>query len=670
MRVVAIMMLVALAACGNDQSGEPLVNNAQQSGSDSNEQPGDGALRQGIEFVLQEDSTLVATLHKPGSLSGSDTTRFRIVTEPQNAVLVLDQDGQTFTYTPNADFFGIDHFRFADSRNQTYNAIVRIAGVDDAPILSSDLPRVAAQGVLFTAQLSARDADGDVLRYEANGLPGWLTLNRETGELSGLPAQSDIGVHTNIVLRVIDSSGLNDELNSFSLEVIDINDRPTLNTSQIPQELDAGQFFFVSVFPDDADGDDVVLEVEPNPFLTTEIRGGSLAVMVGEVAEVMSINLVIRATDTKGQVAREIVPLTLYPVSATGHGRTLFGRAAGSGVHLVMLGDGYRDDQQYLLREHAEAVIDELRGDAGIARHMGLFNIHMIETVSIDSGIDDNDVVDSRDTAFDSRYNCLGVARLICADQLKIFLQALDNYPDLDQLVLLVNDRRYGGSGNRGGGLAIASGYAPEIVLHEMGHSIAGLADEYVDGVFAEASGELFVEGRYANVSANSSADQVPWRHWIDQQLPAPTQEGQAGVGVFEGAFYQNAGLYRSSSNSRMRDYSAPFGRVNSEQWVLGLYAMSNVVRGFSPVTHQVSLAAGQTQAFSVSPYFELSVQSVEWSFDGVPVEGFDNATKLQLMPAVGEHTLRLSVNDVSGAVRLPRPNASSFEWNWRVVVQ
>lgn len=58
----------------------------------------------------------------------------------------------------------------------------------------------------------------------------------------------------------------------------------------------------------------------------------------------------------------------------------------------------------------------------------------------------------------------------------------LDDYcPFYDIALILVNSTKYGGGG---GSYAVASinSYSYEIMLHEMGHSIAGLADEYWAG--------------------------------------------------------------------------------------------------------------------------------------------------------------------------------------------
>jgi len=557
----------------------------------------------------------------------------------------------------------------SDSQNLPLNDL---DGVNQPPVIGFDVPRVAEQGRPFVVVLEASDPDGDDLSFSASGLPDWLSLNAESGRLTGLPQQADVGFTGNITFRVTDSAGLFDELVGLVIEVIDVNDLPIVNLSQFPAAMDAGQSLVVQVFPDDVDnnGDPVNLSVEPNAFISARVDNGSVLLNVNEIPEVIDVNLVLNATDTFGATRRVIVPIRLHPLSSSGKGRTLIGSQRGPGVDLVILGDGYRIDQQQLLREHAEGLIDLLRADAGISAHLGGFNIHMIETISNDSGADDSDLSDSRNTAFDSAYNCFNVVRLVCANTLKIFQAALNDYPDLDQVILLVNDLRFGGSANSGGSIAITSAYSPEIALHELGHSLAGLADEYVDAEIVEQLGAGVANQQYPNIAFSDNPSRVPWRAWIDSLDNLPMHEGDFGVGVFEGGLYQHSGVYRPTFTSRMRDYAQPFGPVNSEQWILSLYQMTEGIRGFSPVSNVVLMTPGTEQEFSVSTLFGDAVQSVQWKMNGIDITDESDRQTVSISPESGQHTLELIVSDISGAIRQAQPNAGTFLWTWQVTVQ
>ena len=525
-------------------------------------------------FELLEDGVLRARFYTSEPVPARPVT---ILSLPDHGLLTMQAEGRVLVYQPDRDFWGSYTFSYQNFDGVKVTVSLTVKSVNDPPVLSADIPTAAAQGRLFVHQLSATDADGDKLRYVATGLPGWLSLDSQTGLLGGRPTQNDIGVSAGVSLKVIDEAGLSDEVSGIRFEVIDVNDVPTLNLSQVPARLLGRGEVQVQVFPDDSDGDPVSIEVEDNRFIRSEIDHGWLTLTVSDVNEVTDVNLVLKAFDPRGGVTREILPIRVYPVTASGRGVTLAGIRQGRAVHVVVLGDGYAADQQALFREHVERTMVSLQSDPGIAGHMDALSIHMVGTVSKDSGADDTDQVDARDTYYDSTYNCGSIQRLICANTLTLLETALDEYPDFDQVILLVNDRRYGGSGNSGGSTAITSAYAPEIALHEMGHSLANLADEYVDNLIVETAGfPPFREGRYANVTALTSPAEVPWAHWIDSSQPLPQFDGEIGVGLFEGGLYRSEGVFRPTFDSRMRSFDAAFGPVNSERWILRLYEETN----------------------------------------------------------------------------------------------
>jgi len=232
----------------------------------------------------------------------------------------------------------------------------------------------------------------------------------------------------------------------------------------------------------------------------------------------------------------------------------------------------------------------------------------------------------------------------------------------------LVNDVRYGGSG---GNVAISSSAALEIALHEMGHSIAGLADEYVDNYIPGSSIPPYFEGRYANISASNDPDVVPWRHWFSSNALQAEPEAPTGVGVYEGAYYREQGFFRPTFDSLMRNYDGVLGPVNGEQWALSVYAMTNPILDISPVNRAIEIDLGETAEFSVVPLFESTVQAVEWRLDSqlLAHSGGTRPTVALNLPR-GEFDLTLKVRDISGLIRKPEPHAGVFEWNWTISVQ
>ncbi len=591
-----------------------------------------------------------------GDAPVSDPVTYVLEQPPEHGRVSLQPNG-AFTYFPTPDYFGEDAFIVvaSDSGNSLPAGVrLNVAPVADNPRVSGSPPAVIEQGQRYETQFIGSDVDGDDVRFRGLGLPAWLSLHPVTGVLSGRPTQMDIGVYSSMRIEGTDTTGLTSLSAPFNIEVLDINDSPTVNPDQFPRSLNARENIRIELFPDDPDGDRVTLKIEPNDFVTTVVQGGSLELEASDVTEVTDINLVVIATDRLGRVSREVIPLRLNPMTASGKGKTLTGKKSGSGVHVVILGDGYKSDEEGDFDSHINSLIGLMKLDPATAVHFDAINFHRIITPSVDSGVDDDVTNDFRDTFYNAGYFCQGIARLICADELKMFNTALDEYPWLDQIILLVNDPRYGGSGAT---VAIASGFSPEIALHEMGHSIAGLADEYVDDEIKPSAGRSFVEGLFPNVSSFSTPSAVPWSRWLDEPE----------VGVFEGAYYRRDGLFRPTENSRMRSNEEPFGKVNGEQWVLNLYRMSNPVLDFSPVTETLSAPVGTRIPFGVVPLFDEAIQSISWFIDGEEQTLLAEERSIEFEVDGLAHAVKVIVTDVSGALRLPEPNVATFEWEWEI---
>ena len=118
-----------------------------------------------------------------------------------------------------------------------------VDNVNDRPEINLDtLPEAEVnQGAQYTYTISADDIDaGDTpenLVYTVENLPGWLTFdaaatpqisNAQTTEGELRPLNGDVGVYSDIVLKVTDAAGASDTY-TFSIEVINVNDDPTIS---------------------------------------------------------------------------------------------------------------------------------------------------------------------------------------------------------------------------------------------------------------------------------------------------------------------------------------------------------------------------------------------------------------------------------------------------------
>jgi VCBS repeat-containing protein len=92
-------------------------------------------------FTTDEDTPVVLDLLANDSDAQGDSCTAVIVDGPENGTLALNDDG-TFTYTPNADFFGKDSFTYKASDgtldSNLATVALEVAPVNDAPVAEDD----------------------------------------------------------------------------------------------------------------------------------------------------------------------------------------------------------------------------------------------------------------------------------------------------------------------------------------------------------------------------------------------------------------------------------------------------------------------------------------------------------------------------------------------------
>ena len=99
------------------------------------------------------------------------------------------------------------------------------------------------------------------------------------------------------------------------------------------------------------------------------------------------------------------------------------------------------------------------------------------------------------------------------------------------------------------------------VVVHEFGHSFAGLADEYFydDDVMTDTY-PLDVEPWEQNISTRVNFASK-WEDMLEKDTPVPTPTSESNrypVGVYEGGGYSAKGIYRPADNCRMRTNEYP----------------------------------------------------------------------------------------------------------------
>jgi hypothetical protein len=345
-------------------------------------------------------------------------------------------------------------------------------------------------------------------------------------------------------------------------------------------------------------------------------------------------------------------------------------------VDIAIVGDGYGAGQLALYTADVENFINGLFAQEPFREYQRYFNVHRVDVVSPQSGADHPERQPPlfRDTAFDATYNCFGIARLICVDTGKVFdvLQRTLAPDERDVVVVIVNDPEYGGSG---GAVAVASTniQVVELVLHELGHSLGLLADEYdTDPQLCDNS----VEPAEPNVTQQMSRGTIKWNFgggpptgWIELATEIPTPGASPGVvGLYEGARYCTSALFRPTFDSRMRSLNRPFEQVNTEQLVRRIYNWVSPVDASEPLVSNVSLPVNGIQEFRVqTPALATGKLKTTWKVDGQEISAASQFTLSAAALSPGVHSVALAVEDPTSWVRHDPANVLVDGRTWNV---
>ncbi len=125
-----------------------------------------------------------------------------------------------------------------------------------APAFSTDITdQNAAEGDAVSLDADATDPDGDLLTYSATGLPNGLSIDPNTGVISGTLAYDSAGIYA-ISVSVTDGTLSDDD--SFTLTVNNTNRAPAFTTDITDQNAAEGDAVSLDADATDADADTLI----------------------------------------------------------------------------------------------------------------------------------------------------------------------------------------------------------------------------------------------------------------------------------------------------------------------------------------------------------------------------------------------------------------------------
>ncbi len=347
-------------------------------------------------------------------------------------------------------------------------------------------------------------------------------------------------------------------------------------------------------------------------------------------------------------------------------------------INIVILAEGYTAGQEGEFDFDAAKMINSLLADPFYSSYGQFFNAYSIFVASNESGADDPSTNTYVDTYFNSTFGSFGIDRLLTIPpndidsnysdgEGRVFHLLADLLPEYDVVILLVNDSKYGGSG---GPVAIASTnqLSTEIAIHELGHTLVHLGDEYSDPLPG------YPDAEEPNTTTQTNPALVKWRAWFVPGAPYPTPptlDFASIVGLFEGAHYHAKGWFRPQLNCKMRTLGTPFCKVCLEAGALSFYDFSPPIDSVVPIAPLLNLFTPEIQLFTLTLKQPATPLSVKWAVDGntLPAEIGSIFALNTILLGSGPHTVDVLARDVSGRIRTDPGKLSQETRSWHIDV-
>jgi hypothetical protein len=331
-------------------------------------------------------------------------------------------------------------------------------------------------------------------------------------------------------------------------------------------------------------------------------------------------------------------------------------------INLVILSEGYQTSEFPQFITDATSFINAMFSQSPFLEYANYFNVYAIKVPSNQSGSDHpgtaTDVAEPAspitiaDTYFNTSYDSYDIHRLLySSDYASINTVLANNFPAYDQALILVNSSVYGGSGGQFPFTSTGAS-ASEIAIHELGHSLFNLKDEYYpgDALAAEA----------INMTQETNTSLVKWKNWI----------GINNIGIYPYATSGNAANWnRPDQNCKMRYLGVPFCSVCKEGIVEKIHSLVSPFDSYTPTSNSIS-----SPTFPIDFHLNLitpipNTLKRTWTLNATNfANDVDDVSVLETDLSPDINTLTVAVNDVTTFLKVDNHNSFHvYTVNWTI---
>lgn len=269
--------------------------------------------------------------------------------------------------------------------------------------------------------------------------------------------------------------------------------------------------------------------------ITLDLRNNRREVMTSLTHQVVPTDILIRHIGE-----HDITPYTLLQQA----------KDTSRCIHIAFLAEGYQQNEMQTFIQDAKSAIEALFSHEPFKSNRDKFNIIAVEAPSVDSGTSEPSKGIWKNTALHSHFDTFYSDRYLTTLHLKNMHDWLAGTP-YEHIIVLVNTENYGGGGILNSynlSMTHHPAFRP-VVVHEFGHSFAGLGDEYAYEAEQIPMYPIDIEPWEPNLTTKVNFT-GKWEGLIGKK--------DKKIGLYEGAGYSTKGVYRAYPDCRMRTNDNP----------------------------------------------------------------------------------------------------------------
>ncbi|MGE8206989.1 M64 family metallopeptidase [Heyndrickxia sp. NPDC080065] len=347
-------------------------------------------------------------------------------------------------------------------------------------------------------------------------------------------------------------------------------------------------------------------------------------------------------------------------------------------LNLIIFGDGYTANEMDKFQKDVDRNLNVQWSVEPFRSYRYYFNVYMVQTPSKDSGIscdpDDGNV--RRDTVFNLEFasKCPAdkLARgitygsggtqartKIINENVSPTLGISSNSQNIQTLVI-ANTFTYGGIGGVHATTSGGSPQGPLVSLHELGHSLGNLQDEYAYYDRGVPGGQHPISEPSSIHHTRMSSEQMiekktKWWRWLGEESESGGIIRAADSNGYESGVYYSSNVWRPSEHSMMRHTGFYFDQVSREQMTQRITGMRNA--NMMPLLSTTVGEVGPNDVVWVETMHpRFHILDVSWEINGKEISDTHNSRYIKLadLNVKNGDTVKVTVKDQTEFVRDP----------------